>query len=282
MSKEFARFTHRGYNFEGISEGGIRTSVVCTNLDMMFDVGSQPIHYIHISNVFVTHAHLDHFCGLPYYVSQRSLRNLKPPNIFLPIFIEEDVRQLLKIYQKLEDFEYKFNLIPVEQNLLLHITNQISLKAFPTIHRIQSIGYTLYEKVKKLKQEYSSLTKEEIIQLRTQGISITEEHYIPILSFSGDTQIEYVLENEDVRKSKILFLECTYLDDKRDVERARKWGHLHLDEIIQYSKYFENEKIVLMHFSKRYSAKDILDIVEQKLPQELQGRIVCFLPVRNK
>ncbi len=281
MFKELAKFTHRGYNFEGISEGGIRTSVVCSNLNMMFDIGSQPINYVHILNLLITHAHLDHFCGLPYFLSQRSLRNLKPPNIYIPKEIEEDIHQLLKIYQKLENFEYKFHLIPVPQNCFIEVTKNISLKAFPTVHRILSQGYTIYEKTKKLKQEYLNLNKNEILSLRLNNVELTEENYTPIISFSGDTQIEYVLENEDVRKSKILFLECTYLDEKRDIQKARKWGHLHLDEIIQHANVFENEKIVLMHFSKRYSPKEITEIVNQKLPKALQEKIVCFLPSRK-
>ena len=101
-----------------------------------------------------------------------------------------------------------------------------------------------------------------------------------MMSFSGDTRIEYVLENEDVRNSKILVLECTYLDSSRDVKRAREWGHIHLDEIVNHADEFENEKIVLIHFSKRYHPKKIPAMVEEKLPDSLKGRVHCFLPDR--
>ena len=81
-----------------------------------------------------------------------------------------------------------------------------------------------------------------------------------------------------MRESKILFLECTYVDADRNVERARAWGHTHLDEIIAHAKEFKNERIVLIHFSKRYKHSHIRDIVKRKTPDILKGRIHCFLP----
>lgn len=79
-----------------------------------------------------------------------------------------------------------------------------------------------------------------------------------------------------MRESKILFLECTYVDADRNVERARAWGHTHLDEIIAHAKEFKNERIVLIHFSKRYKHSHIRDIVKRKTPDILKGRIHCF------
>ena len=115
------------------------------------------------------------------------------------------------------------------------------------------------------------------MKLKSEGVDVTEEKRIPMISFSGDSKIEYIL-NKDVINSKILFLECTYIDDVRDVERARKWGHIHLDEIIHYANEFNNEKIVLFHFSKRFSNNYILSTVQKKIPEILKGRIHCFLP----
>lgn len=277
MAKDLVYFHHKGFEFEGISEGGVRTSIVCPNLDLMFDVGSQPIHHIHVGNLLLTHAHLDHSSGLPYFISQRSLRNIKPPKIFVPEEIYQDLDSILKLYQKIEGFEYQYDLQPATRGKLFEISASLFLRPFQTIHRIPSQGYTIYEKSKKLKSDFLGLKGEEIAIRRKMGEVLTEEKFSPIISFSGDTQIEYVLENEDVQKSKILFLECTYLDDKRDVARARKWGHLHLDEIASNAKYFQNERLVLIHFSKRYSFREIRELVKSKLPADLLERTHCFL-----
>lgn len=277
MEKGLVEFHYRGYSFEGISEGGIRTSIICANLDLMFDVGNQPVHYTHIGNLLLTHAHLDHSAGLPYYISQRSLRNLKPPKIYVPEEIYFELDSIIKLYQKIEDFNYNYNLISAKKGELYELSQNFFLRPLKTLHRIPSQGYTIYEKSRKLKPEFLGLKSEEIIRRKQSGEILTEEKFVPLISFSGDTQIEYVLENEDVQKSKILFLECTYLDDKRDVQRARKWGHLHLDEIVANSKYFQNEKLVLIHFSKRYSSKEIFSLIRSKLPSDLLERTYCFI-----
>jgi len=243
----------------------------------MFDVGNQPVHYTHIGNLLLTHAHLDHSAGLPYYISQRSLRNLKPPKIYVPEEIYFELDSIIKLYQKIEDFNYNYNLISAKKGELYELSQNFFLRPLKTLHRIPSQGYTIYEKSRKLKPEFLGLKSEEIIRRKQSGEILTEEKFVPLISFSGDTQIEYVLENEDVQKSKILFLECTYLDDKRDVQRARKWGHLHLDEIVANSKYFQNEKLVLIHFSKRYSSKEIFSLIRSKLPSDLLERTYCFI-----
>jgi ribonuclease Z len=273
----YTKFSYKGYNFEGISEGGIRTSIIMPSLSILFDIGNLPVDHAHHENLLLTHGHLDHSAGIPYYISQRSLRKLKPPNIYVPQELYEDLQSILKIYQKIEGFDYLYNLVPVKINEFIQINSTMYFKALKTFHRIVSQGYTIYEKNKKLKEEYKDYSKDQILTLKKQGIDLQEEKYIPIVSFSGDTKIEYVLENKDVANSKILFIECTYLDDKKNVEKAREWGHIHLDEIVQNADSFKNEKIVLIHFSKRYSPKTIKELVYSKIPSSLKDRVECFI-----
>ena len=51
-----------------------------------------------------------------------------------------------------------------------------------------------------------------------------------------------------------MILECTFLDDRVSVAECRAKGHVHLDEIVERADLFENEAILLTHFSARYSA----------------------------
>ncbi|HMV43626.1 MAG TPA: MBL fold metallo-hydrolase [Leptospiraceae bacterium] len=274
----YLKFAHANIDFEGISEGGIRTSISIPRYSLLFDIGGIPHEKIHMENVLVTHGHLDHAAGIPYYISQRSLQKLKAPNIYVNEAMYENTKKIIELYSEIEGFSYNYNLISTPTNKEFSLTANTFFKAYQTTHRIPSQGYTIFEKVKKIKSEYASLSSAEIVQLKSKGENLTEEKSLPLVSFSGDTQIEYVLEHKDVRESKILFLECTYVDDDRNVERARAWGHTHLDEIMAHAKEFKNEKIVLIHFSKRYKHSYIKDMIRKKTPESLKGRIHCFLP----
>ncbi|MCE9500526.1 MAG: MBL fold metallo-hydrolase [Leptospira sp.] len=276
-----AKFSYKGFEFNGISEGGIRTSIGVPRFKLMFDIGSIHPDRIHFENLLLTHGHLDHSAGIPYFVSQRSLQKLKPANIYVHESVFEPLNRILKIYSEMEGFDYPECLKIARENEPVELSKNFFFKPLKTFHRIPSQGYTIFEKTKKLKSEFSGFSDREIMQKKIEGESVTEDKDVPMVSFSGDTKIEYVLEHKDVAESKILFLECTYIDEERNVERARLWGHIHLDEIVAYANEFKNEKIVLIHFSKRYSFKYISEMIRKKIPKILSDRIHLFLPERN-
>jgi ribonuclease Z len=239
------------------------------NAGILFDIG-----YVHPSRtkfqkLFLTHFHMDHSAGLPYLISQRSLQHLAQPDIYIPQVTVEDCHELLKVYSRLEGFEYKYNLIGMSEGSEIEINKSFVIKSWNSFHRIPSFGYTGYEKKLKLKEELKGATKDQLMHLREDGVEIQEIKLEPIFSFSGDAKIEYISNHEDVRKSKVIFMECTYIDDKRDVARAREWGHTHLDEIVALSEQLECEKLVLIHFSRRYSKSTALATIEKKLPKDL-------------
>ena len=60
-------------------------------------------------------------------------------------------------------------------------------------------------------------------------------------------------------------------------EGARDFGHTHLDEICANAELFQNEAILLVHFSARYKRDDILAALHEKLPPSLRDRVTPLL-----
>lgn len=207
-------FNYKGNHFQGVSEGGICTSIFCNELDIIFDIGTLPFDYAHINNLFVSHAHLDHSAGIPYYISQRSLRKLKAPRIYVHEAMYENMQKVIELYSRMEDFTYAYELKSVEQKKYYTLGKNTSFMAWPTIHRIPSQAYTIFDRVNKLKPEYSETPREELLELKKKNIPITEERYTPLVSFSGDTRIEGILESKEALLSRVLFMECTTLMTK--------------------------------------------------------------------
>ena len=74
----------------------------------------------------------------------------------------------------------------------------------------------------------------------------------------------------------MLLLECSFLLPE-DRDRAREYAHIHLDDILERAERFENEAIVLTHFSQRYTPDEIRKELSA-LPEALARRVLPFLP----
>lgn len=273
-----SEYHYKDFKFIGNSEGGIHTCVGIPRFKLIFDTGVGSPSFVEYDKILLTHGHLDHASGLAYLVSQRSLRKLPPPEIYVPKLVYEPLDQILKLWQKIEDYESSYKLVGVDYDTLYPLNNNFFFKALPSFHRVASNGYVILEVKKKLRPEYRNLPGYEIAKLKQTNPEILEIVEEPMIVFSGDTQIEFVLENPIVQKAKILFLECTYICDKRPIERARKWGHIHLYEIAQYAEYFRKiQKLFLIHFSPRYKKKEIRETLKKVLPNWLYKKTTPFL-----
>lgn len=247
------------------SIGGIESCFILPQYQIAFDMGRCPAPLIDIPQIFLSHGHLDHASGVSYYFSQRSLKNLGHGTIYVPGKILRPIKKIAELWQGIEEFKYKSSFVGLKPGSRVEVRKNLFIMAVEAKHRISALGYVLIRVVKKLKKEYLHLSGRQIEKLKqTEDIfEVTEQ---PIFAYSGDSSIEIIEQNEVMRKAKVLFMECTYIDEKRDIARARAWGHTHLDEIREKSHLFENEKVVLVHLSRRYDSGYIQSVLAKKFP----------------
>ncbi|KAM5580497.1 tRNase Z TRZ2, chloroplastic [Rosa sericea] len=264
-----------GYSIEGVSVGGHETCIIIPEFKCAFDIGRCPSRAIHQNFLFITHAHLDHIGGLPMYVASRGLYNLKPPTVFVPPCIKEDVEKLMDIHRSMGHVELDLELVALDVGETYELRNNLVVRPFRTQHAIPSQGYVIYSVRKKLKKQYMHLKGKQIEKLKKSGTEITDTILSPEVAFTGDTTSEYMLDprNADALRAKILITEATFLDEGFSIEDARQHGHTHINEIIENAQWIRNKAILLTHFSSRYHLEDIRQAVS-RLQSKVSAKVV--------
>jgi len=271
-----ATYKYKDLTFEGLSLSGIRTAISMPTLDLCFDVAQGFPYVLNMKKFFISHGHLDHSAGIPYIISQKAMRHEAHPIFYMPTSMIEPMTEIMKLWSQIEGYQMTHDFRAVDHGHAIDLNPQMFMKPFKTLHRIESFGYTLFSRNRKLKLDYQNLPGDQIRDLRAQGETVHELLETPLVSFTGDTQSEFLDSAPWVRKSKVLLCEATYLDENKSVEHARTWGHTHLDELIPELDKIESEKIVLIHASSRYSDKEVQKILDRKIPPQHRHRVELF------
>ncbi|GJM98455.1 hypothetical protein PR202_ga15469 [Eleusine coracana subsp. coracana] len=168
----------------------------------------------------------------PMYIATRGLYNLKPPTVFVPPCIKDDVEELLQVHRRMSQVELNVELVALDLGETYEIRNDLVARPFQTYHVIPSQGYIIYSIRKKLKKQYAHLKGSQIAKLKQSGAEITDTILYPEVAFTGDTKSDFIIDprNADALRAKVLITEATFLDDHIDVEHAREHGHMHLSE----------------------------------------------------
>ncbi len=266
-----------GHDVEGISIGGIETCLELPRLKLAFDIGRSPLSAVLRPTILFTHAHMDHLGGVAHHAATRALRGMPPPTYVVPRQNAADVEALFDVWRRLDGSDLPFELVPLVPGEEWELPNKMIARPFRSVHRVPTQGYGLWSVRRKLRAEFAGRSGDEIRRLREAGTAVTRDEETCEVVFCGDTQIEVVEREEVVRTARLLILECTFVDDRVTVAQCRAKGHVHLYEIAERAELFENEAILLTHFSSRYRANEIVQALDERLPPGLRARVTPLL-----
>ncbi len=271
------RMEHSGLTIEGYSRAAVQSYWRIPELKLGFDLGGSPWDFMGTPTFFVTHAHLDHMAALPVYVARRRMMKMEPPTIYLPQENIESVDRLLKAWQRLDRGRMICQLVGVKAGDEIELSRDHCVTVFRTTHTVPSVGFQVWLKRKKLKPEYQGLSGDQIRDIRLSGVEVSAEMRTPLICYMGDTAPAGLDDNPVTYESKILITELTFFRPEHRKDKIHKFGHTHLDDLIERADKFQNELIIAMHFSTRYQTNQIERAVMKRLPARLRERIKLWL-----
>lgn len=266
------------FTIEGRSRAGHETWFRIRELGIALDIGRGPDAVVHMPNVFITHAHLDHAAGVPWYAGQRHLQRMYGGRIFVPQEAAEDFGALFEVQRRLTGASFdEIEIVGIAEGESRRFARNLIVRGHAATHRVAARAYEFIEVRHHLRADYAGLEKAELAELRQQRIAIDEEYLCPILFYTGDTDRGILERNADLYRAEVLMIECSFVADGHQ-SRAAKYRHIHIDDIAEFAERFENDLIVLTHFSRRYDRSEIRDTVRRRLPESLRERIRLALP----
>jgi len=263
----------------GYSIAGEETVVGMPQLDVCFDIGKAPDQVIAINNCLLTHGHMDHAAGIAYYLSHRHFNGQSPGTVLMPKNLLSPLKQLINAWGLLDGNEIPANIVGVGPGDEYQIKPNLFARVFPTKHCKGSVGFSIIEKRKKLKEEYLKLNSRQIVELKKQGVEIDYPLEIPIVTYLGDTKYVDFSRLDYIKYSKILIAECTFYEDEH-AGRAEAGKHMHITEFAKLLSDLDNEHIIVTHVTHRTSLREAKKILKQTLPPKVYKKTTLFMDER--
>jgi len=267
------------FRIQGYSVAGEQTVIQIPELDTCFDMGSCPRFALSSPYVALSHAHMDHIGGLPYYFSQRMFQKMGPGTCICHPEIVTPIRDMMHSWIALERQRTQFEVIGLEPDQEIEIKPNIMLRAIQVSHTVPALGYALIEKRSKLKDEFKDVPQERLRTLRQEGVEITKVLEIPLVAYTGDTEFGPWLFRDEFAQAGVVISECTFIDPK-ERNRAHAGKHLHALDIIALLEAWEKPEVVLCHLSRRSHILEVRKILCDAVPDAHVERVHLLMDHR--
>ncbi len=268
------------YRVQGLSIAGEETVVQIPELDVVFDIGRCPRAALTSPYCALSHGHMDHSAGLPYYFSQRQFQGMGTGTCICHPDLAPLIHDVMQSFMKLEGQKTPYEVAPLAPDDETLIKPNIHLRAFKTAHTPTSLGYVAVERRTKLLPELAGLPQEQIMARKEKGEPITREVEIPLVCFTGDTMWGDHFDRPDVLQAKVMIVECTFLEPGHK-SRAAVGMHLHLSDVVNLLSKCEAEAVVLTHLSRRTNIGAARKHIDEAIPAEHRDRVFVLMDGRT-
>ncbi|HUJ62216.1 MAG TPA: MBL fold metallo-hydrolase [Kofleriaceae bacterium] len=267
------------YTIRGVSVGGVYTSLAVPELGLVLDAGVSPRSAAAIDTILLSHGHVDHIGALPALLGIRALHGkTSPPRIVMPAEIVDDLRGALDALSRMQRWPLAIDAIGMRPGDDIALRGDLRVRAVRTFHPVPSLGYVVVRRVSKLRPEFQGLPGPEIAARRRAGEAMLVHEDRLELAYATDTLVTALDHAPELRRARVLIVECTFLDERKSLDAARAGCHIHLDELIERAAQFENEHVVVMHVSQLYRPDEVAGILDRRVPSELRRRMIPFVP----
>src|SRR5205807_9691290 len=105
-------------------------------LGVALDIGRCPDALVSIPNILLTHAHLDHALGVPFYAGQRHLQRLGGGRVVVPADAAADFRELMALHERMERTGYSIEMVGLSAGDVLRLGRALEVRAHRATHRV--------------------------------------------------------------------------------------------------------------------------------------------------
>ncbi len=227
--------------------------------------------------LMISHAHADHFLGLPGLLSTMDLLDRRQPlRLFAPKVVLDFLDHYISITGNTFRFELERHVLEPDFEGLLFEDKGLQCYAVPLTHPVPCHGFLFYEKVggRKLKKDWveahhpgiqalKQLKRGKDVCLEDGTVILSDEVTDPppkVRSYGYLTDTRPRLDRVNKYDAvDILYHEATFMELHKS--RAKKTGHSTAKEAAELARQWGVTSLLLGHFSVRY--RNLTPVLEE-------------------
>jgi ribonuclease Z len=227
-----------------------------------------------INHIFISHLHGDHVFGLIGFLSSLSMLNRAGEvHIHAHQPLEKYLNDSLKFFDSNLNFKLVFHALSDKGFTMVYEDKKLEIFSFPLLHRIPCCGFLFREKPKLLNLRKDVIEKYDIPNHYRQRIKMGEDFVNvngdiiknELLTLPPAAPLSYAFVTDTIYKPywakfladiDLLYHESTFAHD--DLKLARQTFHSTAVQAAQMAKLCNAKKLVIGHFSARYSDLSVL------------------------
>jgi len=238
------------YRIQGISVAGEEAVVHVPELDLAFDVGLCPRPVLTAGTICLSHAHMDHVAGLPYWFSQRNFQKLGTGRVLCHPRLVKPLEAMMATWIDLERQKTPHEIVGLEPGVDFQLRPNIFVRGIEVSHSAPSLAFVVLERRSKLREEFLGLPQDRLRELKAGGTEITRMMEIPLVAYTGDTEMGPFLLRDEFVNAQVVISECTFFDPEHR-DRARVGKHLHIEDLRNLIPAWKGGSVVVVHVSRR-------------------------------